>query len=611
MKSATEARRPDRDAGDVASGPRPMSAVDALILAAALGCVAGILETGMLAFAKFALGRYTHMNPQIVWLAPLFYALLFCVMTGLLLLVRTRWRSLPLLRAVTFVCVFFATAGVFFLLSRLHRGAALVLATGIATQASFVAPRIGGWLLPRVRRLAVGAAAVPLFCFIALNGAFALGERLGVAPLTAAGTAPNVLLIIWDTVRAASTGLYGYARPTTPALERLAASGVVFEHAFSAAPWTLPAHASMFTGLPPHRIAADWTEPLEDGPPTIADVLRRAGYRTGGFVANRFYVSRESGLHRGFLRYDVFPVFSAIDLLTASTLGRAIFNDVGWRHRLGMRQKPGRKYGEQVSDEFLDWLDGTDAARPFFAFLNYFDAHHPYLPPPPFDTMFGPLLPGRDPSMEEDRDWSARELQAEIDAYDGGIAYDDRELQRLLDALERRGLLDNTIVIVTSDHGEEFGEHALFTHGNSLYDPALRVPLVIAGAGVPRGVRVPRWVSTSDVAATIAHLTRTSERRQLGGESLARFWTPSAAMRADTLVAAVSYSSGHPDRYPVSRGDMNAVLAEPFKYIRTGDGSELLYDLRADPAERRDLHASPDMRSVLTRLRTFLDRAID
>lgn len=591
----------ERPIGHITSGA-------ALWLATALGCTAGIVEVSMLAVAKFGFGRFTHINPQVVWLAPLFYVLLFVAATAVLLLLRIRWRRLPLLRATVLVCGFFGSAGVLFLLSRLHRGAALVLALGVATQASFLAYRARSWLLPRARRLALGTAALPVLAFLGLNGAIALGERDGGAPpRVAAGSAPNVLLIIWDTVRAASTSVYGYRRETTPTLERLAADGVVFENAFSTAPWTLPAHASMFTGLPPLRIAADWNAPLEDGPQTVADLLLGAGYRTGGFVANRFYVSRESGLQRGFLRYDVYPVFSTIELLTASTLGRAIFNDPAWRRRLGMQQKPGRKYGEQVSDEFLAWLDRSGADRPFFAFLNYFDAHHPYLPPAPFDTLFGPLLPGRDPGMREDHPLSARELQAEIDAYDGGIAYDDAELARLLSALEARGLLDNTLVIVTSDHGEEFAEHAVFTHGNTLYDASLRVPLVIAGPNVPRGVRVPDWITTLDVAATIAGLTATGERSRLGGTSLARFWAAQRGPGPDTLVASVSYASGHPERYPISAGDMNAVLAPPYKYIRGGDGSEELYDLEADPGERADLHGTPALAAVLARLRHYLD----
>src|SRR5690606_4189905 len=168
------------------------------------------------------------------------------------------------------------------------------------------------------------------------------------------------------------------------------------------------------------------------------------------------------------LHYDADPVFSLIDFFAATTVGREIVNDREWRLRLGMLQKPGRKYADDVNREFLEWLgDGSD--RPFFVFLNLFDAHHPYLPPPPFDTLFGPLLPGRDPGMVEGRTFTPRELQAEIDAYDGGIAYQDRQLALLLEELERRGELENTIVIVTSDHGEEFGEHGVFTHGNSLY----------------------------------------------------------------------------------------------------------------------------------------------
>jgi arylsulfatase A-like enzyme len=209
--------------------------------------------------------------------------------------------------------------------------------------------------------------------------------------------------------------------------------------------------------------------------------------------------------------------------------------------------------------------------------------------------------------MAEGRTFAERELQAEIDAYDGGIAFEDQELGRLLDALEQRGLLDNTLVIVTSDHGEEFGEHAVFTHGNSLYDPSLHVPLVFGGGpALPRALRVPAWVSTRDIASTIADLAGVSADPPLGGASLARFWDGSD-WRPDTLVAAVSYAPGHPDRYPVSRGDMDAVLIAPYKYIHSGDGSEELYDLTADPGERLNLAGSAAWRSVVARLRAYLE----
>ncbi|MGH7507627.1 MAG: sulfatase family protein, partial [Longimicrobiales bacterium] len=344
---------------------------------------------------------------------------------------------------------------------------------------------------------------------------------------------------------------------------------------------------------------------------TIAAVLRDNGYRTGGFVANRFYVGDESGLGRGFLHYDVDPVFSLIDFVGSSSLGRAIVNDRKWRLRLGMLQKPGRKYADDINREFLAWL-GEPSEHPYFAFLNLFDAHHPYLPPAPYDSLFGPLLPGRDPSMVEGRALSPRELQAEIDAYDGGIAFQDHQLGLLLDALDARGALDNTIVIVTSDHGEEFGEHGVFTHGNSLYEPALHVPLLVwtpSWRGAPlAAARIPDWVSTRDLAATILDLAGADRGEELPGTSLARYWRePDGRTAPDTLLAAVSHARGHPASYPVSKGDMSAVLAYPLKYIRGGDGREELYDLKSDPAELHDLRSRPEYGDAIARFRQYVE----
>ena len=186
----------------------------------------------------------------------------------------------------------------------------------------------------------------------------------------------------------------------------------------------------------------------------------------------------------------------------------------------------------------------------------------------------------------------------------GAIAWLDDQLSVLLGELERRGLLDNTIVIVTSDHGEEFLEHSVMTHGNSLYGPALLVPLLVSFPGrVPAGGRVPAWVSTTDLAATVLDLA--GIEHALPGRSLARHWMPASAYAGlpDTLRARVSFSWQKADHYPISDGDIETVLVDPWKYILNGDGREELYDLRSDPGESRDLAGTAASDSLLTALR--------
>jgi arylsulfatase A-like enzyme len=333
-------------------------------------------------------------------------------------------------------------------------------------------------------------------------------------------------------------------------------------------------------------------------------------------VANYFYCSRESGLDRGFHRYDVYPTPSLAQFALGSSVSRAFFNSWSLRRTLGFVDKPGRKEASGVNAEFGRWLDRLDG-KPFFAFLNYFDAHAPYLPPAPWDTMFGPLLPGRDPSMREGRAFTPRELQAEIDSYDGGIRSLDDHLELLLADLERRGLLENTIIVVTSDHGEEFGEHGVFTHGNTLYERSLHVPLLIhAGDRIPKGVRIRDWVSVRDIAATIASLAALEPG--VAGTSLERYWATASspdsardlAEGSDTLISQVSYARGHPPNYPVSQGAMQSILASPYQYIRRGDGEERLFNLTDSVSALVDLAGRPEMTPVIGGLRAHLARTL-
>ncbi len=579
-----------------------------VVLAVVLGLAAGLGEVTLLGIAKFGLGRFTHLNPQIAWMAPLFYALLFGTLGAAIAFARPRASTESTVRAIALVCFFLGGAGILFTYQRLHQAAALVLSLGVAVQLSSMLATRSALALRWAGRALPVLAAIVLLLFAGLNGRYALAERRALAALPAPSEhAPNVLLIIWDTVRGENLSLYGYPRRTTPTLERLADSSIVFDAAFSTAPWTTPSHASMFTGLVADEHGADWRTPLLPTRRTLAEALASHGYRTGGFTANTYATARESGLDRGFARYVDFPVFSAGQFLRSTSLLRAVVDREEWYATLGFEHLIGYKPAPVVEASFLEWLD-ADRERPYFAFLNLFDAHSPYVPPAPFDTAFGPRLPGRDPHLVPDRRLSPTEVRAEIDAYDGSIAYLDHRLAVLLDTLRARGRLDNTIVIVTSDHGEEFGEHGVFTHGHSLYDPLLRVPLIIAYPGrIAGGVRVERMVSTRDLPATVLDLAGAAD--SLPGRSLLRHVaadsTPSAT---DTLMAAVSKASGNPSHYPVTRGDMWTAIADPLKLIVNGDGQRELYDLRADRAERRDLATLPEYAAPRSRLDSALAR---
>jgi arylsulfatase A-like enzyme len=561
----------------------------------------GLAEAALVALVTFGLGRFMHVSPQLVWQAPLSFALVFLGLAVVGLLPWPRLDGERRLRLIAFACAFIGCASSLTMASQLGRTAVWLLAAGLAGQLSYLAVRFE----PHLRRvmgwtLRPGLIAVAVLG-LGLNGAGWLAERRQSSAITASAGTPNVLLIVWDTVRAASLSLYGYERETTPNLERLAGESVVFDNAFSPAPWTLPSHAAMFTGIHPDRLSVDWLEPLNDDVATLAEVLSQRGYRTGGFVANTYFAGRESGLSRGFVRYDDFPILSVQQLVRSTALGRRIIRAPRLVKAFdldpSMELKPARK----ITDQALDWITaGRD--RPFFAFLNYLDAHSPYSPPAKYATRFGMRTRDVKLNFGDARRLTPDELQAEINAYDAAIAYLDDELNRLFVALDRAGILEQTIVVVTSDHGEEFGEHDVYLHGSTLHDRSLHVPLIIKAPSSSGIARRSEWVSLRDLPSTILALARI-DGSPLPGSPLAIGTLPDDATRRvrDTITASVSRRPGVPARYPAARGRMVAVMMDPWKYIRGGDGAEELFDLRADRDERNNLmgNASPDVLAVL------------
>jgi arylsulfatase A-like enzyme len=587
----------------------------AISVAAWFGLMAGLGEVAGVWVQRHFLGEVTFLGDDQVWMAPLADLLLFLGAGFMLRLVTRllpeRWRWPVSMFALSAA----ATAAVLLVWPQLARWAVALLAIGGAVRiAQLTAAREAAVTAALRRRLAPLAMLLLLLGLVSVAARF-VRERRTVAGLPPARSgAPNVILLIWDTVRSQNVGAYGYKRPTTPTFDSLTAQGVRFAHSLPAAPWTLPSISSMFTARWPHEHGADWLVPLNDRYPVLAQAFDSAGYRTGGFVANMFYCSREHGLARGFSHYADFRV-TVGELFYNASIGRGVLNQAWLHDWIGVYDQAGSNSAEDVNRMFLHWLD-RPSDRPFFAFLNYFDAHVPRLMPAPFDHRFGdpkrrPLHLIRYSLHHADmRGWllfPPELMQTEIDAYDSGIAYMDRETAQLVDALRRRGMLDNTVLIVTADHGELFGEHGVAGHGTSLYRGAVEVPLLIVAPGkLPTGVVVDAPVTLKDLAQTALDLAGAPDPFGLPGASLRRYLTGSAPR--DTVLIELGPQAGRQAvRFPKIGTGMASIVMDGHQYIRNGDGTEELYAFPDDSAQASDLVPMPEGQALLPRYRSALD----
>jgi arylsulfatase A-like enzyme len=492
--------------------------------------------------------------------------------------------------------------------------AAIILAAGVGTVVLRIVRRYPAGVSRLVRRTLPVMLALPVLWAIALPRIRHAEERRAIDALPAPpASAPNVLVIIWDTVRAMSTSLYGYHRETTPELAGLAARGTVFDRAFATSSWSLPSHGSLFTGQYPPEMTVGFRAPLDDTHLTIAEEMSRRGYATAGLTANLFYGSRDYGIARGFTWYDERPAFNWRVVTHTWWFSRFVLRKV--REHRGVYQQILRRHAGDVNDAFFSWLDRR-GDRPFFAVLNHFDAHEPYRPPAPFHTSY---------ASPAARYWGAddaKELTPDVlrqlrDSYDGSIRYMDHELGRLLDELDRRGLLDNTLVIVTADHGEEFEEHGpeLQGHAKSLYIAALQVPLVMAGPRVPSGVRVKETVSIRDIPATVVDLVRgdsaSSGTEPFPGVSLARLArgdvTPADSGAARLVVGAKHRWAAQNPEWPTSAGDVFSVIRGDYHYIVNPGGREELYHFINDSTEQKNLASESGSEALLNGFRATLD----
>jgi len=371
-----------------------------------------------------------------------------------------------------------------------------------------------------------------------------------------------VVLVSIDTLRADHLGLYGYERPTSPSLDALALESAVFEEATSSSPWTLPAHATLLTGLYPSRHGlTSHARYLSSDLTTLAQLFSQAGYRTAA-VVNSHNLGPEFGLDRGFQQYSY--VEERVE-----------------------RREP----SSEITDQGLEWIE--DAGKsPLFLFLHYYDVHSDYASLPGYESEFlrpyEGIADGSTAQLAAYREGKVSLSPADapnlIDRYDAGIRQMDAEIGRILDFLRERGFWERTLFVVTSDHGEEFFEHGGVLHGQTQYQEVLRVPLLVKGPGVPQGRRVRAPVSLVDVAPTVLTRAGIAVPEGLDGVDVARLWS-----EGDRALEA-RYLFSEADHNNVEHDITRAVRYKSFKlHFNRLSREYRLYDLSRDPAEQADV----------------------
>jgi arylsulfatase A-like enzyme len=371
------------------------------------------------------------------------------------------------------------------------------------------------------------------------------------------------LVISIDTLRADRLGCYGYERPTSPQIDRLAGEACVFDAAQSASSWTLPSMSTLMTGLSPstHR-CTQLSSRLDPSQITLAEMLRDNGYDTA-IVASHVFITTSFGLQQGYTHVDTSVVQDEQDITSFEVAERGI----EWV----------REQARALARPPVQGLAGDYQRPPWMLWLHFFDPHAPYLVHPGISEAFG--------------------TQSDAERYDGEIAYTDLHVGRLLEALRASPEWDSTIVVIVADHGEEFGEHGHHGHGYSLHEECVRVPLIVRVPGLaPRRVLEP--VPTIDLVPTLLELTGTTFTHELPGVSLV------PALRTGQQLArrALSEVSWQ------ARQDMRCVQAEGWKYFDFHLGefdAELLFNKTEDRAEHGNAFDAQPERGA--QMRGFLE----
>lgn len=431
---------------------------------------------------------------------------------------------------------------------------------------------------------------------------------------------PNIILLVMDSVRVTHMSCYGYSRPTTPNIDKLARQGTIYEQAISVGCWTLPVHASLFTGFYPitHGLTVS-RDALPDNFPTLARQLKEAGYQTASF-SNNAYVSELTNLTQGFDTVEELWRARSPRGTARTKMSRVIlwlrgfgapaepiiFLLNGLRRGWSVMKRKWRRGDEGVqltNAKIRTWLTQfREPDRPFFLFVNYMEPHEPYDPPPPYDRQFMPaeFSPGRVArvSSRKEKILSLPEKRRREDLeiiralYDGEIAYLDAQIGKLIDELASLDILDDTVLVITSDHGDSLGEHNHIGHRMSLYEQLVRVPLIIRypDAFEP-GTRVEQQVSLVDLYPTFLELAGfdTSQANANG------FFSLTAPPGIDVRPFLVAENTA-----PKSQNNVvSRMLRTPqYKYIWMSNGRHELYDLARDPLEKVSLiDALPEVAS--------------
>lgn len=448
----------------------------------------------------------------------------------------------------------------------------------------------------RARSAFLLSGALGLACVA--SAALVAGVREPAAAQADPATASHVVLLSIDTLRADHLGCYGNPIVKTPSLDALARESVLFENTISAIPLTNPSHTTMLTGVYPgeHRVEGNAPEPIQGGHPTLPRLLAARGFETAGFVSSAVLDQRISRLHRRFQTYDdnLGPLPDMPELMFRTPLFQAASDE--FRTRTLLRD---RRRGDETVSAVIDWL-ARNAHRRFFLFVHLYDPHGPYAPPPPYDRMYDPTYNGkvldvydktiaqRSALLADPR--AVRHMKA---AYSGEVTYADSQVGRLVGALRREGILDDTLLIVTSDHGESLGEHGYyFDHSLDLHDPSLKVPLLMRlPSERDGGTRVSAITSLVDITPTVLDVTGTQTHAHFDGVSLLGYLHGGGHAK-ERYVYSILFSGVS------GRARMLSVRSLREKYIHVSrhlevlievPGHDELYSLLADPGELHNL----------------------
>jgi arylsulfatase A-like enzyme len=611
---------------------------DLFLLAVWFGIVTGLIEgVGLLLFQRINWERWgpmMHASEQIIWISPLVDVILFSI---LVLAVLAASRLIPKLPAIRITVLLLATLAAYdwlALTERLRHRSSLLLAIGLGVAFSRWFHKHEEVTLRFWKRSLPWVVATVIVALITIQGERWLQEERALAKLPPfSPDSPNVLVIVIDTLRADHLSSYGYARPTSPNIDRVASQGVLFENPYSTTSWSFPSHVSLLTGRYPFQHGLEDVRPMPmlhslkslKKNPTLAEALAQRGYRTGAFSANRVYFSQDLGFGRGFTHFEDY-FHSSADIFRRTLFGRELARNVFLRSdrsylkRLVIWLLPWswcdqdaegsgnystrgfgvRKRANVVNHEVLDWID-RDRRRPFFAFLNYFDVHYPYATPPSYPQ----------PAWNRGKP---------IDLYDTAVKYVDDSIGELMAELEKHGLSHNTVVVITSDHGESLGEHSLPGHGFALYRGQIHVPLIFWYPNhIPASVRVATPVSNAAIPATLMEVLGAGVATQFPLSALSVLWKTSQAPTQwpDTLSELVERKHAAGDDTPGEKavptfyaGPMKSLVTRQWHLIVHKNLGNQLYDWVHDPGETNNLiqtQAGGEIaRSLISRMEDLL-----